>query len=148
MPQHAPTDIDIRRRPVESLVMGLGRAPRRRGRPPNFAGGYRERRDALVRAGVVALTEKGFSATGIEEILQQLGVPKGSFYHYFESKEAYGSELIGSYATYFAEQLDAVFLDESRTPLDRMRDFTIGADAGMARFGYTRGCLIGNLGRR
>ena len=122
-------------------------APRRRGRPPKSTGGYSETRDALVRAGVAALTEKGFSATGIEEILHRLNVPKGSFYHYFGSKEAYGSELIGSYAAYFARRLDAVFLDESRTPLARLRDFTIDADAGMARFGYTRGCLIGNLGQ-
>jgi len=122
-------------------------APRRRGRPPRSAGGYSETRDALVRAGVAALTEKGFSATGIEEILQGLNVPKGSFYHYFGSKEAYGSELIGSYAAYFAKRLNTVFLDESRTPLDRLREFVSVADAGMARFGYTRGCLVGNLGQ-
>jgi len=129
------------------IAMQTQLAPRRRGRPPKSAGGYSETRDALVRAGVVALTEKGFSATGIEEILQRLNVPKGSFYHYFGSKEAYGSELIGSYAAYFAKRLDSVFLDESRTPLDRMREFTIGADTGMARFGYARGCLVGNLGQ-
>ena len=83
--------------------MEAGAAPRRRGRPPKSPGGYGQTRNALVRAGVVALTEKGFSATGIEEILQRLGVPKGSFYHYFASKEEYGSELIGSYAAYFAQ---------------------------------------------
>jgi TetR/AcrR family transcriptional repressor of nem operon len=48
-----------------------------------------------VRAGVVAFTEKGFSATGIEEILQSVSVPKGS--HYFESKEVFGAELISVY---------------------------------------------------
>lgn len=95
----------------------------------------------------MALTEKGFSATGIEEILQGLNVPKGSFYHYFGSKEAYGSELIGSYAAYFAKRLNMVFLDESKTPLDRLREFVFVADAGMAKFGYTRGCLVGNLGQ-
>lgn len=127
--------------------MQIHLAPRRRGRPPKSAGGYSETRNALVRAGVVALTEKGFSATGIDEILHRSNVPKGSFYHYFGSKEAYGSELIDSYAAYFAKRLDAVFLDGSKTPLDRVRAFTIGADAGMARFGYARGCLVGNLGQ-
>jgi len=33
------------------------------------------------------LTEKGYSATGIEEVLRSVDVPKGSFYRYFPSKE-------------------------------------------------------------
>lgn len=40
---------------------------------------------------------KGFSAVGLNEILQAAGVPKGSFYHYFGSKEAFGEALLASY---------------------------------------------------
>jgi TetR/AcrR family transcriptional regulator, transcriptional repressor for nem operon len=100
-----------------------------------------------MRAGVAALTEKGFSATGIEEILKAVGVPKGSFYHYFESKEAFGSELIKSYAEYFARRLDRFFLNEERSPLQRLKDFVGDAKAGMSRYGFARGCLVGNLGQ-
>ena len=53
--------------------------PRKRGRPAKAVGDYRETRETLCRAGVAALTEKGFSATGIDEILKSVGVPKGSF---------------------------------------------------------------------
>jgi TetR/AcrR family transcriptional repressor of nem operon len=93
------------------------------------------------------LTQKGFSATGLDEILRSISVPKGSFYHYFESKEGYGAELIDTYAAYFARKLDRFFLDETRRPLVRIRDFVQDAKAGMARYNYTRGCLIGNLGQ-
>lgn len=44
--------------------------PRRRGRPPKELAGYSETRESLLRAGVAVLTEKGFSSTGIEEILR------------------------------------------------------------------------------
>lgn len=119
----------------------------RRGRPPKALAGYSETREALVRAGVVALTEKGFSATGIDEILKAVGVPKGSFYHYFGSKEAFGTELIERYAAFFAKRLDRFFLNTSRRPLDRLRDFTVDASAAMRRFEFKRGCLVGNLGQ-
>lgn len=49
-------------------------------------------RELLLRAGLEVLTEKGFAATGIDEILGRVGVPKGSFYHY-DSKEAFGLQL-------------------------------------------------------
>jgi len=120
---------------------------RRRGRPPKELAGYSATRDALVRAGVVMLTEKGYSATGIEEVLRSVDVPKGSFYHYFPSKEAFGAELIDSYATYFSRKLDSFFLSEQHPPLERLRGFTDDAASAMKRFRYTRGCLVGNLGQ-
>lgn len=121
--------------------------PRRRGRPPNAIGGYRETREALCRAGVAALTEKGFSATGIDEILKSVEVPKGSFYNFFPSKEAFGAELIARYAEYFVRKLDRYLLDSSMSPLERVQAFCVDAERGMGRFGFSRGCLIGNLGQ-
>ena len=121
--------------------------PRKRGRPPKVAGDYRETREALCNAGVAALTEKGFSATGIDEILRTVGVPKGSFYHFFASKEAFGTELITRYAEYFARKLDRFLLDEKLTPLARIEAFCVDAERGMRRYGFRRGCLVGNLGQ-
>lgn len=120
---------------------------RRRGRPPRRIADQLETRDALVRAGVAVLTEKGFVATGIDEVLRQVGVPKGSFYHWFESKEAFGLAIIEAYGAFFARKLDLALLDETRTPLARLAAFVDDAADGMARFDFRRGCLIGNLGQ-
>ncbi|MGY3475432.1 acrylate utilization transcriptional regulator AcuR [Bradyrhizobium ottawaense] len=121
--------------------------PRRRGRPPKDQSQPNAPRARLLRTGVAILTEKGFSAVGVEEILDSADVPKGSFYHYFGSKEAFGLELIDAYAAYFARKLDRWFDDIERAPLDRLRDFIADARSGMARYGYRRGCLVGNLGQ-
>lgn len=93
------------------------------------------------------MTEKGFSSSGIDEILRRVGVPKGSFYHFFGSKEVFGAELVARYSDYFACKLDRFLLDKTISPLQRLRDFTTDARSGMARHEFKRGCLIGNLGQ-
>ena len=121
--------------------------PRRRGRPPKRPEQSLQTRELLLRAGLEVLTEKGFSATGIDEILKRVGVPKGPFYHYFDSKEAFGAALIERYALYFAAKLDRHFGDLSKPALERLKSFVEDAGHGMARHDFRRGCLIGNLGQ-
>jgi len=120
---------------------------RKRGRPPRPEPAYGMSREALIRAGVALLSEKGYSATGLEEVLRIAGVPKGSFYHYFASKDVFGAELVDAYATYFARKLDRWLLDESTAPLQRIRNFVADARVGMARYEFRRGCVVGNLGQ-
>lgn len=122
-------------------------APRRRGRPPRQREDLADTRELLLRAGLEVLTEKGFSATGIEEILARAAIPKGSFYHYFGSKEDFGLNLIERYGQFFARKLDRHLRNPALSPLSRLHAFVDDAKAGMARFEYRRGCLIGNLGQ-
>jgi TetR/AcrR family transcriptional repressor of nem operon len=124
--------------------MDSGQVKRRRGRPPK-SGDVGATRDALIRAGVIAFAEKGYSSIGLEELLGSVGVPKGSFYYYFASKEAFGLAVIEAYTAYFTRKLDAWFGDDDVPPLERIRNFAADAQAGMARFDYHRGCVIGNL---
>lgn len=121
--------------------------PRRAGRPPRQDGAREQTRDALLRAGTEILTEHGFASTGIDMVLKRVGVPKGSFYYYFDSKEDFGAAVIERYAAYFAHKLDRWLLDEERPPLARLAAFVDDAKDGMARFDFRRGCLIGNLGQ-
>lgn len=119
----------------------------RRGRPPKLDRDQRETREALLHAGMALLTEQGFLGTGIDAVLRQVGVPKGSFYHYFASKEAFGRAVLERYAAWFAAKLDRWLRDATRPPLARLEDFVADAGAGMARHAWRRGCLVGNLGQ-
>ncbi|MBE9637520.1 TetR/AcrR family transcriptional regulator [Salipiger mangrovisoli] len=118
----------------------------RRGRPRG-APDASESRQKLIRAGLESLTERGYSAVGVDEILKAAGVPKGSFYHHFAGKADFGLALVAAYNAYFLDLLDRAFLDEGHKPLDRLRHFTAKAEDGMARHGFRRGCLVGNLGQ-
>jgi len=119
----------------------------RRGRPPKVSNENRDTRAELIRSGLAQLTESSFASSGIDQILKKVGVPKGSFYHYFASKEAFGLAVLDSYASYFANKLDRYLLDESQPPLQRMANFVDNAKSGIARFEFKRGCLVGNLGQ-
>lgn len=120
---------------------------RRRGRPPRQPGGQAETRTALIRTGIAMYTEHPFQGVGLEQVLRRVGVPKGSFYHYFSSKEAFGLAVIDAYGEYFASKLKAHFNNDRLSPLARLRNFVVDARQGMARFEFRRGCLIGNLGQ-
>ena len=118
-----------------------------RGRPPKQRDGQLNTRELLIMAGVEVLTEKGYSAAGIDEILKRVGVPKGSFYHYFKNKESFGLEILECYAAYFARKLELHFCDNSLPPFGRIHAFVEDAKDGLRRYGYTRGCLVGRLGQ-
>lgn len=111
------------------------------------AGRHQDTRMALIRCGTEMCTKKGFQTTGIEEILKQVGVPKGSFYHFFSSKHEFGEAVIDNYAEYFAGKLERFLGNTSLPPLERLRAFVEDAEQGMARYDFQRGCLVGNLGQ-
>lgn len=119
----------------------------RRGRPPKLSRENQDTKAELIRSGLEQLTERGFASSGVDQILKKVGVPKGSFYHYFASKEAFGKAVIEQYANYFANKLNAYLLDESYLPLARINNFVNDAKMGMIRHQFKRGCLVGNLGQ-
>ena len=129
------------------------RVPARRGsRAPvatrrERAASRADTRKALVWCGTELLTERGFQITGIEEVLQRTGVPKGSFYHFFGSKHEFGQAVIENYEAYYARKMDRIFDSPSRPPLARLRDFIEDATRGMVKYDFRKGCLIGNLGQ-
>lgn len=102
-----------------------------------------ERRTQLVQRGMELLTEQAFDATGIDQILTKLSVPKGSFYHFFPSKQAFGEAVIDGYAAYFDGKFNRLLGNTDRTPLERLHDYLADCSAGMARHQWRRGCLVG-----
>lgn len=139
--------IDFRDDRSKYSRMTISTSSPRRGRPPRVARTHLDTREALLRSGMEIFTEQGFSATGIDAVLKQVQVPKGSFYHYFASKEAFGQEVLKCYAAYFARKLDRWFLASEVPPLERVWNFVQDAKAGMMKYGFRRGCLVGNLGQ-
>ncbi|OCG06249.1 TetR/AcrR family transcriptional regulator [Gilliamella apis] len=105
-----------------------------------------ETRAALIRSGVELMTTYGYISANIESILKQVGVPKGSFYYYFKSKEEFGKAIIASYDSFFAYKLDKHLTNLSiKSPIARIKAFYEDAKYGMAKYNYNRGCLIGEL---
>ena len=101
----------------------------------------------LVQAGTELISQRGFNATGIEAILKAASVPKGSFYHYFKSKDEFGAAVIDAYAHRLKQRLQTFLEDPGVAPLDRIRNFLENAMARIQEDHCTKGCLLGNLGQ-
>jgi len=65
-------------------------------------------KDHILDCGERLIANKGFVGVGLAEILSAADVPKGSFYHYFSSKERFGEELLERYMTRYLGRLDAL----------------------------------------
>ena len=125
----------------------LSKKMRKRGRPSMCSEELASTRVKLIQAGVELLTKKGFASAGIEEILSMVQVPKGSFYHYFESKEAFGIVLIKSYFNNFISVLIRDSLKKTSPRLSKRKILYLFARANMKKYNFSCGCLVGNLGQ-
>jgi len=117
----------------------------RRGRPPKVEREFTDTRAELIRSGLEIITETGYLAAGIEAVIKNIAVPKGSFYHCFNSKQEFGIAVLTAYGAFFAHKLDKLLLDTQLAPLQRLEAFVHDAGAGMAKYDFRRGCLVGNL---
>ncbi|WP_349343994.1 TetR/AcrR family transcriptional regulator [Marinobacter sp. MA] len=104
-------------------------------------------RTHIIHTGADLIGHKGFGATGINAVLTAAGVPKGSFYHYFSSKNDFGLAVIDTFAEEYDAKLDRILNDTSRSWVDRLRAYFDTGFETMTSCEYTRGCLIGNLGQ-
>ena len=103
-------------------------------------------KDDIIQAGLDTVLSRGFNATGVEAILKQANVPKGSFYNFFSSKEEFGLAIIDKYVAERGELFYPIFSDESLPPLERVKRSFETLIATFEGNGCTKGCLIGNLG--
>ncbi|WCH96830.1 TetR/AcrR family transcriptional regulator [Streptomyces moderatus] len=91
---------------------------------------------------------RGYSALGVAEICKAAGVPKGSFYYFFESKESLALAVVDEHWT--AQRRDWVrVLEADGEPLERLRGLFEETQAGQRAVqegcGTVSGCLFGNL---
>ena len=102
-------------------------------------------RDKLLDHGLTVFMERGYNGSGLREILDEIAVPKGSFYHYFRSKEQFGALVIRRFSDIVATRLDAKFCDSRRDAFLSLKSFFRDEIQRHQEEGR-RGCLIGNLG--
>ena len=102
-------------------------------------------REHILDAGLGVLLQKGYNGTGVKEIVDAAGVPKGSFYNHFTSKEAFVIEAIEKVASEDIEKAKAMLSDKALAPKQRLLNYFDGSCAQITDEGFHGGCLIGNL---
>ena len=80
-------------------------------------------RDKILATGQRIMGGKGFSAVGLNEVLAAAGVPKGSFYHYFGSKDAFGEALLEAYFDAYLDDMERIFRQPGKNKAVQMEDY-------------------------
>ena len=102
-------------------------------------------REEIIRKGAELIHAQGFKATGLQQVLQTAGIPKGSFYFYFKSKEDFGLEIIDYFNAIISGIFTRYLSDKKIPPLKRLETLFKYFEAAFQKSGYALGCPIGNL---
>jgi TetR/AcrR family transcriptional repressor of nem operon len=101
-------------------------------------------KDKLIEAALALMLAKGYPATTVDEICASAGVSKGSFYHFFSTKEELALAALEAYAEWGFEALRKGSYADLEDPLSRAFGFLDHAQA-IAHDVWGNGCLLGNL---
>jgi len=104
-------------------------------------------KEDIIQVGLDIVLRRGFNATGVDAILKQAKVPKGSFYNFFASKEEFALDIIDQFVAGREEIFTPIFSNDSLPPLDRIRKSFESLIAKFEGDDCTQGCLLGNLGQ-
>ncbi len=102
-------------------------------------------REALIQTGIELLSLNGYHGTGIKQILDEVKVPKGSFYNYFDSKEAYVAEILTAYSEQGLQLLDDYVANANESPLQMIKTIYDFMLVKFSSQNCQQGCLIGSI---
>lgn len=80
-------------------------------------------RQHILDVGYELIVSKGFTAVGLAQLLKSADVPKGSFYHYFKSKEQFGESLIEEYVRSYLARIQSVLNQPEMNGRDCLLDY-------------------------
>lgn len=101
--------------------------------------------EQLLAHGTMLFATQGYHGTGLKELLDAVRIPKGSFYNYFASKEAFASEVIRVYAETIGRELDQALESRETDALGALRACLDGMIQRFRDKAFQEGCLVGNL---
>ena len=105
-----------------------------------------EVRHRLLDAGLALVHSRGFSASGVKDITDAAGVPKGSFYAYFASKEAFAAAILEHYWSDIESRLLPILSSEGDgIAQERITRFFHALADDHEAGDFLLGCLVGNL---
>jgi TetR/AcrR family transcriptional repressor of nem operon len=105
-----------------------------------------DRREAILGSGAELMLRKGYHGTGIQQIVDAAGVPKGSFYNYFRSKEDFALAAMEHASRDHITGFEAALQKDSPSPRMRIIEgYTAMTKAFDEARNYTTGCFVGNL---
>ncbi|MEE4410098.1 MULTISPECIES: TetR/AcrR family transcriptional regulator [unclassified Serratia (in: enterobacteria)] len=102
-------------------------------------------REHLLATGETLSLRLGFTGMGLSELLTTAGVPKGSFYHYFRSKEAFGEGMLQRYFEHYDLEMQRLFSDDKSDARHQLLSYYAQAISFHCRSECHNACLAVKL---
>jgi len=106
---------------------------------------FNQSRESLLAVGQELFINSSFNSVGLNDILRKADIPKGSFYHYFESKEDFGLQVVEQYARQGLEELNQILADETLSKYEQLKAFFSAHIEYFDDVEFCQGCLMANL---
>jgi TetR/AcrR family transcriptional regulator, transcriptional repressor for nem operon len=102
-------------------------------------------RNKILTEGLKVLLARGYVGASVRDIVKAAGVPQGSFTNHFTSKEAFAEEVLDLYFSLVRQNMEKTLRNDSRPPLQRLRQWIDVQIAFLRQAEFRSGCLIGNF---
>lgn len=107
--------------------------------------GYKHNKEDIIAIGSELIRKRGYHNVGINEILKACGIPKGSFYNFFESKEDFVEQSLQEYGKNSVTMIRSFLGDMDKSPIERLRLLYAYFLNMNEKDGCDAGCLINNM---
>lgn len=107
--------------------------------------GYKYNKEDILDVGYHVLRKNGYHGIGINDILKEAGIPKGSFYNFFDSKEDFAKQVVTNYGKGNSKWIESFFTEATGTPLENLKSFYKLLIKYNEEDAYSSGCLVNVL---
>ncbi|NAS30564.1 TetR family transcriptional regulator [Flavobacteriaceae bacterium R38] len=107
--------------------------------------GYKYQKKDILQIGYDVFRKKGYHNVGINEILKQANIPKGSFYNFFKSKEDFAMQVIDDYGENNRSLITSFLNNQALSPFNRLKSFYQSLIDDNQKDNYLGSCLLNTL---
>ncbi len=107
--------------------------------------GYKHNKEEILETGYQVLRKNGYHNVGINQILKEAGIPKGSFYNFFESKEDFARQVVEFYGCNNSNWIEGLFKESKETPINKLKSFYQLLVNYNEQDNYEGGCLVNSM---
>ena len=107
--------------------------------------GYKHSIEEILDIGYDVLRKNGYHNVGVNQILKEAGIPKGSFYNFFESKEDFANRVVQRYGETNAKWMQGFFDESELSPLESLKSFYKFMFDVNERDEFLSGCIVNNM---
>ena len=103
------------------------------------------KKNEIINASINLMYLHGYNGTSVKDITDAAGIPKGSFYNYFQDKEHYAVDALYYYYSERIAAFHAILFNKKKKPLDRIKEFFKTGISLAEKQDYKEGCFLGNM---